>query len=231
MAQRVGTVVHYRLGRVLGEQFNEQAEFLWEIQVRAIEAILEWESVRFHLEAHRPAGNENIQEKLDVIFDFVPHVGDRFGVEPTDRVVGAHRFFSARLAQVKMTDGSGRQQGDLLPRQRDGAPDRVINQQRFRPEFHASHEFSVGQFWELIRFDHFCGNAFALQRALQRGRVFQRKIFEKNAARFHGHLNGIGFGQRFERLDGALELVSGWRDINLEDGVGHVTEFLVSSEF
>ena len=130
-----------------------------------------------------------------------------------------------------MADGSGRNQGNLLPRQRDGAPDRVINQQRFRPEFHASHKFSVGQFWELIRFDHFCRHAFALQRALQCGRVFQRKIFEENAARFHGHLNGIGFGQRFERLDGALELVSGWRDINLEDGVGHVTEFLVSSEF
>ena len=78
IAQRGASAVHDSVRRVLRKHLNQQAKFLWQIQVRAIEAIFELKTFCFDLKPHYTAGQKNVEHELGIIFDFVPHVSDDF---------------------------------------------------------------------------------------------------------------------------------------------------------
>ena len=78
VAQCGGSAVHDGLRRVLRKDLKQQAKFLWQIQLRAIEAIFELKTLRFDLKPHYTAGQKNVEHELGVIFDSVPQVSDDF---------------------------------------------------------------------------------------------------------------------------------------------------------
>src|SRR5439155_19159520 len=78
VAQCGGSAVHDGLRRVLRKDLKQQAKFLWQIQLRAIEAIFELKTLRFDLKPHYTVGQKNVEHELGVIFDSVPQVSDDF---------------------------------------------------------------------------------------------------------------------------------------------------------
>src|SRR5438445_10969561 len=78
VAQRGGSAVHDGVRRVLRNHLNQQAKRLWQIQVRAIEAIFELKTFRFDLKPHYTDSQKNVEHELGVVFDFVPQVSDDF---------------------------------------------------------------------------------------------------------------------------------------------------------
>ena len=103
-----------------------------QIQVRAIEAILEHKSFGLDFKPNRAASEENIEQKPGVLLDLMPPVGDDFGAKAADGVEGFQGFLGSRGCDAEMADGPGRDERDVLPWDRDGAAQRVIDQERLR---------------------------------------------------------------------------------------------------